>query len=1141
MLTKAPVRYRYACLAACAFLLSAFSSKAGEHSPEVLSVNHNTRNNTPSSIVFSPSANYHAADAQRIFAKYLNLEGTGSEMRLLNVTTTKKDITTYKYEQWFKGINIKCGTYTMVVKNNNVTLITGNFYNTDAEESVTATLTEAQAFSKALDFVGAEKYMWQDAAEEQFIKTSYGKPDTSYLPHGKITWIEDFYTTGNEPDGRLHLVYSFDIYAQKPLSRSVIFVDATTGKVLLSDAILKHAATTGASLYSRRVPINTSGSYILSDTTRGNGVRTYNMNNGTSYASATDFTSTTNNWPVSSADSAAVDAQWAAEKVYDYWDSVQNRLSWDNANGILQQYVHYDAGYDNAFWDGSKMTYGDGSGLAAGGFTPLVSLDVTAHEIGHGVCEATANLVYSRESGAMNEGFSDCWGATIEYWANPNETDAVTKNEWLIGEEIGGGSPLRSMSNPNSQGQPDTYGGTYWYGVAGCTPSGANDNCGVHTNSGVLNYWYYLVTIGGSGTNDIGHSYAVTGIGWTKAADILYQTELLLTSGADYAACRVASVNAATTIFGTCSPELEAVTAAWYAVGVGLPYNPCIPQIGYVDLATDVTEYASANSCTASHVAMIPIKALGPPISGGTPTITAIASGGTAIAGVHYSLPATTLSFAAGDTSTIQYVPVTIYDNGALRDNKDFYLSFSINAMGTSTIISPANGQCHVFIKNDDFAPVAGGIEYHQVNDSNALSNLTSAFWGSRNKARSQYLLSPTELNAAGVRANVPITQLAFKVAQKNTTQPYTGYTLSIGNTGITNLSSNFIATSLTTVYSANFSTYVGWDSLDFTTPFTWDGISYVAIQVCFSNASAASGNDRVAGATGSATTTAYNYATTGVGCTLSHNASRTNTAKPIMRLKQVVQPSNVETVMSASRLWNVDNWQETYFYNNADSAVIMGLKNPSLNLACVSATLTGAGVGFAPFSFTSGVNRSLKEFTMTPATNAASTAYDATIYFKNTELNGAEPTSLYLIKTDAATDAGINSSNSVFLAPNITYGTDYTAFSGHFIGFSRFFLVDGYVPALSVTAPALAGDNLKAENPFHNTINITYSLLADGGTTVKLMDMTGRMLHTEKLTLSRGTHKLTLDISAQNLVSGTYILQVVTAENVYTRKLIRE
>jgi Zn-dependent metalloprotease len=95
-----------------------------------------------------------------------------------------------------------------------------------------------------------------------------------------------------------------------------------------------------------------------------------------------------------------------AEKTYDYWTSVHGRNSFDNAGAAIKSYVHYSSNYDNAYWNGSVMTYGDGSGTY---FDILTSIDVAAHEIGHAICSNTANLAYQPESGAMNEAFSDIW------------------------------------------------------------------------------------------------------------------------------------------------------------------------------------------------------------------------------------------------------------------------------------------------------------------------------------------------------------------------------------------------------------------------------------------------------------------------------------------------------------------------------------------------------------------------------------------------------------------------------------------------------------------------------------------------------------------------------------------------------------
>ncbi len=204
--------------------------------------------------------------------------------------------------------------------------------------------------------------------------------------------------------------------------------------------------------------------------------------------------------------------------------------------------------------DGSRMTYGDGNASASA----LVSLDIVGHEISHAVTEYSAGLVYSYESGALNESFSDIFGQSIEFTTFPETAS------WNLGDEIyyDGVSMIRSMSNPNAEGQPDTYHGDLWY-------YGSGDNGGVHYNSGVQNFWYYLLVEGGTGTNDNGYSYQVNGIGLEAAQQIAYRNlTVYLTSTSDYADARIGSEQAALDLYGAGSDEYAAVVAAWNAVGV---------------------------------------------------------------------------------------------------------------------------------------------------------------------------------------------------------------------------------------------------------------------------------------------------------------------------------------------------------------------------------------------------------------------------------------------------------------------------------------------------------------------------------------------------------------------------------------------
>jgi len=155
----------------------------------------------------------------------------------------------------------------------------------------------------------------------------------------------------------------------------------------------------------------------------------------------------------------------------------------------------------------------------------------------------------------MNESMSDIMGKSVQFWSKPSDISWLMSNDmnWII----------RDMSNPNSRSQPDTYKGTYWY-------TGTADNGGVHTNSGIGNFMFYLLVTGGSGTNDIGNSFSVTGIGLAKADQIVYRSETVyLSPTSKYTDWRTACINAATDLYGASSNEVTQVQNAWYAVGIG--------------------------------------------------------------------------------------------------------------------------------------------------------------------------------------------------------------------------------------------------------------------------------------------------------------------------------------------------------------------------------------------------------------------------------------------------------------------------------------------------------------------------------------------------------------------------------------------
>jgi bacillolysin len=488
--------------------------------------------------------------------QFLGLSSTPTAT-LMRIETDDLGFTHYRYQQTLRGFPINEAVFIAHVQNGKLLVANGFWLNEAALQAIDRQtvdkVSEKFAFKAALKSIKATLYKWQVAEEEENLKAETGDKAATYLPKGEkvfVRFTDDWNTEG------VRLAWRFDVYAQEPLSRRLIYVDAETGKVLTENQRIHEADVVGTAntAYSGVKNITSSGSgtsYVLRETTRGKGINTMNLRNTTT-GSPTNFTSTSANWNLAGKDQYALDAHFGAETTYDYFKNVHNRNSIDNAGFAINSYVHYGNNFVNAFWDGSKMTYGDGSGS----ILPLTAMDVCGHEITHGLTEKTANLTYVNESGALNEAFSDIFGTVIEFYSNPT----TYAPNWTIGERMN--FTIRNMANPNQYQQPDTYKGTNW-----TTSSG--DNGGVHTNSGVLNFWFYLLTVGKSGTNDFGFAYAVQGIGMDKAAKIAFRTlTVYLTASSNYSVARTASIQAATDLYGAASNEVAQVKNAWCAVNV---------------------------------------------------------------------------------------------------------------------------------------------------------------------------------------------------------------------------------------------------------------------------------------------------------------------------------------------------------------------------------------------------------------------------------------------------------------------------------------------------------------------------------------------------------------------------------------------
>jgi Zn-dependent metalloprotease len=350
-------------------------------------------------------------------------------------------------------------------------------------------------------------------------------------------------------------------------------VDAHDGRILERWSNLHTAAATGTAktLYSGNVALTTNsiaGGYEMRDPSRGNTFAIDGSNSRTSGQIYKDSDNVWGNYAISDKATAAADAQYGAALTWNYYKNVHGRTGIGNDGRGAYSRVHYGRRYSNAFWSNACfcMTYGDGDGVNLG---PLVALDIVGHELSHGVNARTANLIYSGESGGLNEANSDILGTMVDFYAN-NSQDTP---DYLVGEKV-------YLSNVS--GSPDQIALRYMYNPA---KDGRSPNCyvntlgdlDVHYSSGVANLFFYLLAEGTGARTYSGVNHTPTtcngstfaGIGRAKAEKIWYRAlTVYFTSSTNYAGARAATISAAKDLYGATSAEAGRVATAWSAVRV---------------------------------------------------------------------------------------------------------------------------------------------------------------------------------------------------------------------------------------------------------------------------------------------------------------------------------------------------------------------------------------------------------------------------------------------------------------------------------------------------------------------------------------------------------------------------------------------
>ncbi|MES2151204.1 MAG: M4 family metallopeptidase [Pseudomonadota bacterium] len=380
------------------------------------------------------------------------------------------------------------------------------------------------------------------------------------------------------------LVHTRLVAGRTPLWHDTV-VSARDGHIVDQWSMLQTVVGSGNSQYNGVVPINTTASgagYLMKDASRGTGgsygaMAITNANHGSGagrlYGNASnswgdgkqyvDGGSTTN----ANGQTAAVNAMWGLMNTYDTMKNVLGWHSLDGRNTATFIAAHVNTAYDNAFYDDSCKCMFIGDGAA---FNSLGAIDVIGHEMGHGVTAATSNLVYTGESGGLNESSSDINGEAVEAYARAGGSGAALPaggNDWMTGREISKtGTPLRWMYKPSLDGRsPDAW-------------SSALRRLDVHYSSGPNNRMFYFLAQG-SKADPQGDYYskylvkaplAMSGIGIDKAYRIWFKAATtLLTAVSNYADARNKMLASARQLYGAGSREAVAVQRAYAAINVG--------------------------------------------------------------------------------------------------------------------------------------------------------------------------------------------------------------------------------------------------------------------------------------------------------------------------------------------------------------------------------------------------------------------------------------------------------------------------------------------------------------------------------------------------------------------------------------------
>ncbi len=411
----------------------------------------------------------------------------------------------------------------------------------------------------------------------------------------------------------------------------------------------------------------------------------------------------------------------------------------------------------------------------------------------------------------------------------------------------------------------------------------------------------------------------------------------------------------------------------------------------------------------------------------------------------NFTSPSSTLTFPDGST-TSEPVTIRVYDDAEVENSESFTLAYNVSG-STNALAAPSSPSYTFTIDDNDVAPNSTGpTNTYTVGSAVYYLNAGAEappFNAVLPSQRSQMLYRASELTGAGITAGI-INSIGIYMT-KQSTRAYQNIQIKMATTSLTNLVTSDVISPVNTSTVATLSSYNtvnGWNTFNLDAPFSWDGTSNIVIEICYDNGTGDTGDlfDKTFGySDGSGASDGNILWQDSINCSGTFTQADanyfSNGIKPELQLNVTTYGNLIAT--AGSHTEDVADTGNYYYFTGNN--IMNSIAGASADLGCVSSDLSGTGNTWQPFI--AGM-RSEKVFTITPTTNSGA-SYTVGLYFTTAELGGFDPATLKIAKTDAATLAGADGTNTIIAPTNYTpYGSGYL-FTASFSGFSQFFLVD--------------------------------------------------------------------------------------------------